>query len=203
VDFETFVRAEIGGLTRYAGVLVRDRQLAHDVLADALIAASARWSRIAAMTNPLGYVQRMVVTTFLADRRTSARRRTDPTDPVDLAAHAEVHRGSTSPDPAGSAGDRDQVERLLLALPRQQRAALVLRYYLDWPDGEIAQALGCAPATVRSHLSRALATLRATVAVEPLTAPVTMGSSGIGARPAEYAEGVPIGDKPTTAQKGE
>jgi len=178
VDFETFVHAEIGGLTRYAGVLVRDRQLAHDVLADALIAASARWSRIGAMTNPLGYVQRMVVTTFLADRRTTARRRTDPTDPVDLAARTEIatragaRNGAATRDPAGTADDRDQVERLLLTLPRQQRAALVLRYYLDWPDGEIAEALGCAPATVRR-------TPRAT-RTSP-TAPPTIPPPGSGA----------------------
>jgi RNA polymerase sigma factor (sigma-70 family) len=164
VDFEAFVHAEIGGLTRYAGVLVRDRQLAHDVLADALIAAAARWPRIGAMTNPLSYVQRMVVTTFLADRRTAARRRTEPTDAGELAGHVDARQGVTAPDPAQASGDRDEVERLLRGLPRQQRAALVLRYYLDWPDDEIAQALGCAPATVRSHLSRALATLRAVAA---------------------------------------
>ena len=166
MDFDTFVRAEIGGLTRYAGVLARDRQLAHDVLVDALIAAAVRWPRIGSMTNQLGYVQRMVVTTFLADRRTTARRRTDPTDPADLADRTERTgaRDGAAPDPAQASGDRDEVERLLRGLPRQQRAALVLRYYLDWPDDEIAQALGCAPATVRSHLSRALATLRAVAA---------------------------------------
>ena len=159
-SFETFVRAEIDGLARYAGVLVRDRQLAHDVLADALIAASARWPRIAGMANPLGYVQRIVVTTYLADRRKVARRRTDPADVVAVAAGQESPNGS--PDPADAAGDRDEIERMLRGLPRQQRAAVVLRYYLDWPDTEIGQALGCSAVTVRSHLSRALAALRAT-----------------------------------------
>ncbi|MFD0747253.1 sigma factor-like helix-turn-helix DNA-binding protein [Phytohabitans flavus] len=45
--------------------------------------------------------------------------------------------------------------------PRVQRAVLVLRYYLDLPDPEIADLVGCAPATVRVHAFRALGTLRA------------------------------------------
>ncbi|WP_342341501.1 sigma-70 family RNA polymerase sigma factor [Micromonospora aurantiaca (nom. illeg.)] len=57
--------------------------------------------------------------------------------------------------------DRDQVRSWLSRLPRRQRAALVLRYYEDLPDGEIAEILGCAVGTVRSSISRALATLRA------------------------------------------
>ncbi|MFI7333368.1 RNA polymerase sigma factor [Micromonospora aurantiaca (nom. illeg.)] len=64
-------------------------------------------------------------------------------------------------DHAQSAVDRDQVRSWLSRLPRRQRAALVLRYYEDLPDGEIAEILGCAVGTVRSSISRALATLRA------------------------------------------
>jgi RNA polymerase sigma factor (sigma-70 family) len=50
---------------------------------------------------------------------------------------------------------------LLARLPRRQRAALVLRFYEGLPDSEIAEVLGCAVGTVRAHVSRALATLRA------------------------------------------
>ncbi|MEE3919156.1 sigma-70 family RNA polymerase sigma factor [Micromonospora sp. BRA006-A] len=64
-------------------------------------------------------------------------------------------------DHAQSAADRDQIRSWLSRLPRRQRAALVLRYYEDLPDGEIAEILGCAVGTVRSSISRALATLRA------------------------------------------
>ncbi|MEZ5193975.1 MAG: sigma-70 family RNA polymerase sigma factor [Nocardioides sp.] len=59
---------------------------------------------------------------------------------------------------------RDQTWRLLADLPRRQRAVLALRYYDDLDDAEIAQLLGCSAATVRSHASRALATLRARLA---------------------------------------
>jgi RNA polymerase sigma factor (sigma-70 family) len=57
--------------------------------------------------------------------------------------------------------DRDQIWSWLSRLPRRQRATLVLRYYEDLPDAEIADILGCAVGTVRSSISRALATLRA------------------------------------------
>jgi RNA polymerase sigma factor (sigma-70 family) len=52
------------------------------------------------------------------------------------------------------------VARLLAVLPPQQKAAVVLRYLLDESDEQIADALGCTTGTVRSHLSRARATLR-------------------------------------------
>ncbi|MTD12817.1 SigE family RNA polymerase sigma factor [Nakamurella sp. YIM 132087] len=154
MEFEVFVQREIAGLTRFAGVLTGDRQLAHDVLADALIAAHARWSRIATLDHPLAYVRRMVTTTFLADRRKVTRRRTDPTDDPTMLDQAV-------PDPSETVQRRDETSRLLALLPDRQRAALVLRYYLDLPDPAIADVLGCAPATVRSHISQALAALRA------------------------------------------
>lgn len=167
MEFDEFVRVEIDGLARYAGVLARDRQLAHDVLVDALLIASARWSGIGVMSNPLGYVHRIVATTFLADRRRELRRRTAPVpNPggvatvggILIAAPTQVSDGAKSVD------DRDETDRLLDTLPSQQRAALVLRYYLDWPDEDIGAALGCTAGTVRSHVSRALATLRLTAA---------------------------------------
>jgi RNA polymerase sigma factor (sigma-70 family) len=49
----------------------------------------------------------------------------------------------------------------IATLPRKQRAAILLRYYEDCTDAEIAEVLGCTEGTVRSHISRALATLRA------------------------------------------
>lgn len=64
---------------------------------------------------------------------------------------------ATQPDPYG----RLDVMAALARLGGRQRSAVVLRYYLDWTDHDIADALGCAPATVRSLLSRAMKKLRA------------------------------------------
>jgi RNA polymerase sigma factor (sigma-70 family) len=64
-------------------------------------------------------------------------------------------------DEAGSHAARDAAWELLRRLPRKQRAVLVLRYYEDLRDAQIAVTLGCSEATVRSQAARALATLRA------------------------------------------
>ena len=69
--------------------------------------------------------------------------------------------GGVTGDPAAAQASRDAAWELLARLPRRQRAVLVLRYYEDLSDAEIAEILGCTPGTVRSQAARALATLRA------------------------------------------
>jgi RNA polymerase sigma-70 factor (sigma-E family) len=153
VTFDDFVRAELAALTRFAGALAGDRHLAEDILSDALLKVARRWHRVSGMSDPAGYVRRVVVTTYLSDRRRARRRRTVPAGDLSLLDR---------PGPDVSAGviAREEVARLLAALPPQQKAAVVLRYLLDEPDEQIALALGCTPGTVRSHLSHARAALR-------------------------------------------
>lgn len=64
------------------------------------------------------------------------------------------------PDNSDLLATRDAAWRLLATLPRRQRAVLVLRFYEDLADQEIAAVLGCAPSTVRSQAARGLAVLR-------------------------------------------
>lgn len=63
-------------------------------------------------------------------------------------------------DPAGRIADHDQLTGMLAGLSRAQQAAIVLRFYEDRDDEEIAAVLGCAVGTVRSHISRGLSALR-------------------------------------------
>jgi len=77
-------------------------------------------------------------------------------------------------DPAAAVDERDAVLRVVAGLPPKQRAAVVLRFYEDLPDDEIADLLGCRTVTVRTHLSRALATLRGAMPAVPM---ITHGSS--------------------------
>jgi RNA polymerase sigma-70 factor (sigma-E family) len=153
VTFDDFVRAELGALTRFAGALAGDRPLAEDILSDALLKVARRWRRISAMADPAGYVRRVVVTTYLSDRRKAQRRRTVPAGDLSLLDRP-------GPDASAAVIAREEVEDLLARLPPQQKAAIVLRYLLDEPDEQIAEALGCTPGTVRSHLSHARAALR-------------------------------------------
>ena len=156
MTFDEFVRAEMSALARFSGALTGDRYLAEDVLSDALVKVARRWRRISALDDPAAYVRRVLVTTYLDDRRKAQRRRTAPTDDVAvLDRSADAVR-----DTADVVADRAEVARLLSALPAQQKAAVVLRYLMDESDEQIADALGCSTGTVRSHLSRARATLR-------------------------------------------
>jgi RNA polymerase sigma factor (sigma-70 family) len=74
---------------------------------------------------------------------------------------ADLPEAAARDDISARHAQRDAAWRLLADLPRQQRAVLVLRFYEDLPDDEIATILGCSPVTVRSNASRGLATLRA------------------------------------------
>lgn len=157
VGFEDFLDAELPALTRYAAVLVGDRQGAHDVLADALVAAAARWERIAGLEHPAAYVRRMVTNVFLSGKRRGRLRSIFP-------AGSGTDLPERSTDPIRAVDDADELRILISTLPRQQRAAIVLRYYLDATDQEIAEHLGCSAPTVRSHLSHAVRALRRTAA---------------------------------------
>lgn len=159
MTLEEFLGAEMKGLARFSGALCGSRHFAEDVLADALLVASTRWSRISRMEYPLAYVRRIVLSTFLSETRKAGRRRTEATaDPAvlerpDADAYEAVDR-------------RDEVQRLLATLAPQQRAAVVLRYLFDQTDDEMAEVLNCSPATVRSHLSHARSALRLTAAAD-------------------------------------
>jgi RNA polymerase sigma factor (sigma-70 family) len=74
-------------------------------------------------------------------------------------------------DRTGQVADRDVLVRALGALAPKQRAVLVMRYWEDAPDAEIAAALNCSEATVRSQSSRALARLRTLASDSPARPP--------------------------------
>ena len=101
---------------------------------------------------PIAYVRRSLTNAYLNQRR----RRSSSEIVTDAVPDRPTER-SVFDDLA----DRDEVWLLLSTLNERQRAALVLRYYENLDDSEIATALGCREGTVRSLISRGLATLRA------------------------------------------
>jgi RNA polymerase sigma-70 factor (sigma-E family) len=151
-DFEEFVRTQGSRLRRLAFVLCRDVHRAEDLTQSALAKAYRRWARIGTMENPFAYVSRILVRESISwRRRASAHEVVDG----DLA-----HSGDSSPDHADAVVGTDAMWQLLGQLPPKQRAVLVLRYYLDMPDEQIADALRCSTSTDRSNAARALASLR-------------------------------------------
>lgn len=154
MTFDEFMTARLGAIVRYATVVTCDPHLAEDITQDVLVRAHARWARISRLDAPERYVKRMIVNEFLSWRR----RRASRVVPLSQESMADVI--APGDDPVLVHDDRDAVLRILATLPPRQRAAIALRFYEDLGDDEIAELLGCRQVTVRSHISRALATLR-------------------------------------------
>ncbi|GAB2986287.1 SigE family RNA polymerase sigma factor [Amycolatopsis acidiphila] len=153
--FEQFVADRLDRLLRFATALTCDPYLAQDVVQEVLVRAQARWARIAAMQAPESYLRKMVTNEYLSWRRRRAAR-------TIASTHATLDAiGTPSGDHADSYAERDAMRARIATLPRKQRAAILLRFYEDCTDAEIAGVLGCSAGTVRSHISRALGTLRA------------------------------------------
>jgi RNA polymerase sigma-70 factor (sigma-E family) len=155
VTFEEYVRQRGAALVRLARLLVGDRQLGEDLAQEVLAKAYANWSRIQRADRPDVYLRRMLVNAHISRRRLRSSREyigvADADRPEPGALDAQV-------------AERDALWRVVLTLPKQQRAAVVLRYYEDLDDAAIAEILDCSPVTVRTHVMRALATLRDRVA---------------------------------------
>ncbi|MCO8273841.1 SigE family RNA polymerase sigma factor [Actinoplanes sp. TRM 88003] len=152
MSFEEFAAARLNALLRYAVLLSGDREEARDIVQEVLARALVKWGRIGSVQDPYGYVRRMVTNEFLSLRR----RRRVWTVPLGQ----ETVDGASAPRTPEPPEPDDDLWRLLMGLPRQQRAVIVLRYYESLSDLEIAEVLGCRTGTVRSNASRALATLR-------------------------------------------
>lgn len=151
LSFDDWVEARVAALLRFAYLVTGSQTAAEDAVQSALTHACEKWSRVRRTTDPDAYVRRMVVNAHITTWRRSGRR--------ELAV-AEV-RDSEYADHADRIATGDAVWRVCGTLPPQQRAAVVLRYYEDLEYAEIASLLGVAEATVRSHVHRALAAMRA------------------------------------------
>ena len=146
-DFESFAAAALPGLLRFGHVLTGDPLRAEELVQQALVSTWGRWRRIE-HDQPHAYVRRAMVNLHTSWWRRS-RRETPLPDGWDRAA-AE----------GADLGERDRTVAALRLLPPRQRAVVVLRYYEDLSEADIAAVLGCSPGTVKSQSSRALRTLR-------------------------------------------
>jgi RNA polymerase sigma-70 factor (sigma-E family) len=155
VRFDAYVDERLAALLRYATAITCDPHLAEDVVQETLVRAQSRWDHIGQMSHPDAYVRRMVLNEFVSwRRRLSGRTLPVRHETIDAVSPAVA-------DHAAGVVERDAMVAMIAALPPRQRAVLALRFYQGSTDAEIAQLLGCSEATVRSHASRALATLRA------------------------------------------
>ena len=149
VDFDDWVAARGPALLRLAYVLTGNRADADDVVQDALSRALPRWARISSVEDPDAYVRRMVVNAHVSRWRRFRRREV----PVEAVRDRALPDGTTLED-------RDRMWRACQALPTDQRTAIVLRFYEDMGYAEIAELTGVREGSVRSRVSRGIATLR-------------------------------------------
>jgi RNA polymerase sigma factor (sigma-70 family) len=141
--FGEFYAGHYSDLVRLAALLSGSADAAPDLVQDCFVRLHSHWTGV---RDPLPYVRRSVVHACTSHHRSIARARRQP-----------------PPEIQDSVLGADELEDALAKLPNRQRAAVVLRFYGDLPDADIARALRCRPSTVRSLVHRALADLRKTI----------------------------------------
>ncbi|WP_413757033.1 SigE family RNA polymerase sigma factor [Streptomyces sp. MMBL 11-3] len=150
-EFDRFVVAQWPGLLHLARLLTGgDRHRAEDLLQEALVKLWFAWPKVAGQA-PRAYVRQILVRAAAR----SARRRWWGEQPTDrLPEPPQVGDGTAAVD------ERTRLEGALASLPARQRAAVVLRYYQDLPERQVAEVLGCPLGTARSLTARGVAHLR-------------------------------------------
>jgi RNA polymerase sigma-70 factor (sigma-E family) len=150
--FEGFVAESGDTLLRLATLLTSDIHLAEDVYQETLHRLAARWARVA---NPMAFCRRVMHNIVIDQARARGRR------PRQLGL-VQGHESSDprSGDPVAAVELRPALLAALSTLTPQQRAIVVLRYFDDRSENEVADLLGVSPGTVKSTASRAVAQLR-------------------------------------------
>jgi RNA polymerase sigma factor (sigma-70 family) len=141
------------GLIRFGYLVSGDQEVAEDLAQQALAGVQDRWRRLSNGGNPDTYARAIVVSQL----RSRQRRRSWTGG---RAAVADVPPVVPSPGDASVSADWMALWSVILGLPELMRAAVVLRFYEDRDDDAIGQVLGCAPATARVYVRRALVRLR-------------------------------------------
>ena len=152
-EFAQFYEQNRAACSRAVRAVVRDPDLAEDLVAESFARAWASWHRLRGHPAPQAWIVRTCLNTHTSWWR---RRRRESVWPPAL-------------DPSGSPSDLEPVDAGLIAtlrgLPERQREVVVLRVFLDLDTEATARALGIAAGTVRAHMHRALARLRTCDAV--------------------------------------
>jgi RNA polymerase sigma-70 factor (sigma-E family) len=147
--------AHYRSLVRLAALLLHDSAVAEEVVQDAFVNMHGSWRRIRDTDKALAYLRQSVVNGARSTlrRRAVAAKHSYREAPPGTAASAEHSALATE--------ERAAMMTALRALPHRQRETLVLRYYADLSEAEIAAAMGISRGAVKSHASRGLAALRA------------------------------------------
>jgi RNA polymerase sigma-70 factor (sigma-E family) len=138
--FGRLYEARFAEMVRLAFLMTGSLETAEDLVQDSFVRLHRKWSSV---RTPDAYLRTAVVNACRSHHRRRARERSRRVESEGVAVLGA-----------------DELSDLLLTLPHRQRAAIVLRYYHDLPDREIAEVLNCRVGTVASSIHRALARLR-------------------------------------------
>lgn len=148
IEFAAFARAAGPSLQRTAWLLCGDTELAKDLVQAALVKAYLAWGRVES-SSALAYTRKILVRESIDAWR---RRREVPV--------ASAPERSSTDSIEGAIAERDRVARMLATLPPRQRQVLVLRFYDDLTEKQVADLLGLPVGTVKSAAHRGLEALR-------------------------------------------
>lgn len=149
-DYQAFVDARYARLVRAAILFGCRQQDAEDAVQDALIRCYGAWSRVSAADDRDAYVYRVLVNGITRSRRRRWRGE---------IPHQDLPEPTPTDDPASAVSLSHSIRASLDRLRPEQRQVLVLRYFADLTEAQIATVLGIAPGTVKSRASRAIAAL--------------------------------------------
>jgi RNA polymerase sigma-70 factor (sigma-E family) len=161
IEFERFVASDGDCLLRTAYLITSDLPEAEDLVQECLLRVVRRWPKVRTMKHPSAYAQRILVNLALDGRHRRARRwqellRVDGLSEAEQALRSDDRLAGMTTTWEVDGDLRDAVR----ALPTRQRVILVLRYFGDFSEAEVANTLGCSVGTVKSTTSRCLARLR-------------------------------------------
>jgi RNA polymerase sigma-70 factor (sigma-E family) len=161
-EFRDFMHGRWPAMVRLAYALTGDQGHAEDVAQTAFARAYASWPKVRRTGNPEAYVRRIVINENLNRFRKHrvAERLTDTLPDSVSGALSGSLAAAGAVDATRQYDDRSALIAALQRLGPRQRAVIVLRYWMDLTEAEIAAALGCSVGTVKSQAARALATLR-------------------------------------------
>ena len=158
-EFVQFVSARGRALCRTAYLLTGDWQVGEDLVQEALTRTYLRRRRLRSAEALEPYARRVLVSLFLSSRRRLWHQEVPVAAVPDQASNGSLD----------AAEDRHGLWSALMGLSPQQRAVLVLRYFEDLTEADIAAVLSCSPGTVKTHAARGLDRLRNSISLEGWT----------------------------------
>ena len=171
IDFDRFVAETAEPLLRSAYLITWDFAEAEDLVQECLFKVARRWPRVRNMERPVVYARTVLIHLALDEEKRRSQRRSE------LGPEAtrllEAHHDDAAARSLGPVETSTDLLGVLRELPPRQRAALVLRYFDDLSEAEVADVMGCSVGTVKSTTSRALGRLRREVEGPGATSDIT------------------------------